>query len=46
MTSVPDKERIKNKAVLERITALGREWEENEMNFYVPLTLRFYTCRY
>jgi hypothetical protein len=33
LTPVPDKERIQNKAALERITALGRELEESKMNF-------------
>ena len=33
LTPVPDKERIQNKAALERIIALGMELEENEMNF-------------
>ena len=38
MTPVPDKERIQNKAALERITALGRELEESKMNFFKWMT--------
>lgn len=46
MTAVLEKKRIQNKAVLERIAALGGELDKNKMSFKVLLTLRDYSCKY
>lgn len=46
MTLAADKKRIQNKALLERLAALGGDLDEKEMNFHITWTWRAYSYKY